>query len=135
MSGFVVCYKLNNGNLQFQQRISLLPTDFKGAVGAADIHVSADGRFLYCSDRGDDNNISIFSINPVDGKLTIIGHQSTLGKGPRNFNFDPSGNFLLVANQNTDNIIIFKVDKKTGLLTDTGKRIEVPVPVCIKWIK
>ncbi|MGC4104680.1 lactonase family protein [Ferruginibacter sp.] len=135
MSGTVVCYKLNNGKLQLQQRTSLLPKDFKGVVGAADIHVSADGRFLYCSDRGDDNNISIFSIDPASGKITNVGYQSTLGKGPRNFNFDPSGNFLLVANQYTDDIIIFKVNKKTGLLTDTGKRIHVPVPVCIKWIK
>jgi 6-phosphogluconolactonase len=53
---------------------------------------------------------------------------------PRNFNFDPSGNFLLVAHQKSDNIVIFKIDKKTGLLTDTGKRINIPNPVCIKWI-
>jgi 6-phosphogluconolactonase len=63
-----------------------------------------------------------------------VDHQSTLGKKPRNFNFDPSGNYLLVANQDSDEIVIFKIDKKTGLLTDTGKRINVPKPVCIKWI-
>ena len=66
--------------------------------------------------------------------LTLVGHQSTLGKTPRNFNFDPSGNFLLAANQNSDDVVIFKRDKQTGLLTDTGKKIEVGNPVCIKWI-
>jgi 6-phosphogluconolactonase len=135
MSGTVVCYKLINGNLQLQQRISVLPDNFKGAIGVADIHVSPNGKFLYCSNRGDDNSISIFSINATNGKLTLIGHQSTLGKTPRNFNFDPSGNFLLVANQNTDDIVIFKIDKKTGLLKDTGKRINVGSPVCLKWVK
>ena len=135
MGGTVVCYKLNNGLLQFQQRISALPADFKGAVGSADIHIAPGGKFLYCSNRGDANTISIFSINPANGKLKLIGHQSTLGKTPRNFNFDPSGNFLLVANQNSDNIAIFKINKKTGLLTDTGKQIIIPNPVCVKWIK
>jgi len=135
LSATVCSYTFNNGSLKLLQRISVLPDDFKGAVGVADIHVSPDGRFLYCSDRGDDNNISIFSISPADGKLTLIGHQSTLGKGPRNFNFDPTGNFLLAANQNSDNIVIFKVDKKTGKLTDTGKTISIPSPVCVKWIR
>jgi 6-phosphogluconolactonase len=135
LTATICSYTFNNGNLQLLQRTSVLPADFKGAVGVADIHVSPDGKFLYCSDRGDDNNISIFSINPVNGNISLVGHQSTLGKGPRNFNFDPSGNFLLVANQNSDTIIIFKVDKRTGLLTDTGKTISIPSPVCVKWIR
>jgi 6-phosphogluconolactonase len=135
MTGTVVCYKVNNGSLKYLQRINALPADFKGAVGSADIHVSPDGKFLYCSNRGDANSISIFSIHADDGKLTLIGHQPTLGKTPRNFNFDPSGNFLLVANQNSDDIVIFKIDKQTGLLTDTGKRINVPNPVCVKWVE
>jgi len=135
LTGTVVCYKLKKGRLQFQQRISILPADFKGVIGGADIHVSPDGKFLYCSNRGDDNSISIFAIHPADGKLTLTGHQQTLGRTPRNFNIDPSGNFLLVANQNSDEIVIFKIDRNTGLLTDTGKRINVPNPVCIAWIK
>ena len=135
MGGTVVCYSISNGNLQLQQRISALPADFKGALGSADIHISPDGKFLYCSNRGDANTISIFSINAANGKLKLIGDQSTMGKTPRNFNFDPSGNFLLVANQNTDDIVILKIDKKTGMLTDTGKRISVGSPVCLKWIK
>jgi 6-phosphogluconolactonase len=135
MSGTVVCYSVNKGSLKLKQRISALPSDFKGAVGSADIHISPDGKFLYCSNRGDANTISIFAINAADGKLKLIGDQSTMGKTPRNFNFDPTGNFLLVANQNTDDVVIFKVNKKTGLLTDTGKRITVGNPVCLKWIK
>lgn len=134
MTGTVSAYKYNAGKLTLLQNISALPADFKGVIGSADIHVSPDGKFLYCSNRGESNTIAIFSVDGKTGKLTTVGHQSTLGKTPRNFNFDPSGNFLLVANQNTDDIVIFKIDRKTGKLTDTGKRIIVPSPVCIKWI-
>lgn len=135
MTGTVVVFKYKDGKLDSVQRISALPADFKGSIGSADIHVSKDGKFLYCSNRGDANNIAIFKINATNGKLTLVGHQSTLGKTPRNFNFDPTGNFLLAANQQSDDIVIFKINRVTGLLTDTGKRINVPNPVCIKWIQ
>jgi len=135
MTGAVSVYKIeNDGYLSLLQNISGLPRDFTGAVGSADIHVSPDGKFLYCSNRGESNTIGIFSINQSNGQLLWINHQSTLGKTPRNFNFDPSGNFLLVANQNSDEIVIFKRNKQSGLLTDTGKRINVSKPVCLKWM-
>ncbi|MEO5889522.1 MAG: lactonase family protein [Ferruginibacter sp.] len=134
MTGTVVAFKYSDGKLDSIQRINALPKDFTGSIGSADIHVSPDGKYLYCSNRGESNSITIFKINAQNGKLAVIGHQSCMGKTPRNFNFDPSGNFLLVANQETDDVVIFKVDKKTGLLTDTGKRIKVKNPVCIKWI-
>jgi len=134
MTGYISMYAVNKDKLRFSQRTSSLPKDFKGFVSAADVHVSQEGNFLYCSNRGDLNTISIFRINHFNGRLSLINNQPTLGKTPRNFNFDPSGNFLLVANQNSDEIVIFRIDKKTGLLTDTGKRISVPSPVCIKWI-
>lgn len=135
LSGTVSVYKNKNRKLKFIQRLGTLPADYKGEAGSADIHVSPDGKFLYCSNRANANNISIFSIDSISGKLVLIGHHSSLGKTPRNFNFDPAGNFLLVANQNTDEIVIFKIDKQTGSLIDTGKRINVPNPVCLTWIK
>jgi len=135
MTGGVSVYKIeSDGYLSLLQNVSGLPRDFTGDVGSADIHVSPDGKFLYCSNRGESNTLGIFSINQSNGQLLWIDHQSTLGKTPRNFNFDPTGNFLLVANQNSDEIVIFKRDKTTGLLTDTGKRINVSKPVCLKWI-
>ncbi len=134
LTGTVVAYKYSDGKLTTIQNISAAPKDFKGGMGSADIHVSPDGKFLYCSNRGESNSITIFKIDNASGKLTVIGYQSSLGKAPRNFNFDPSGNFLLVANQDTDDVIIFKRNVKTGLLTDTGKKIEVGNPVCLKWI-
>ncbi|HEV7334307.1 MAG TPA: lactonase family protein [Flavisolibacter sp.] len=134
LSGMVTVFKSQNGLLQEVQTISALPKDFKGDFTSADIHVSPDGKFLYASNRDASNTLAIFKINPGNGKLTLAGHQSVLGKTPRNFNFDPSGNFLLVANQRSDEIVVFAVNKTTGKLTDTGKRIAVGSPVCIKWI-
>jgi len=96
--------------------------------------ISPDGKFLYASDRGDINQIVIFSIDPDSGKLTFKGTQSSLGSHPRNFIIDPTGNFLLAANQDSESIFIFKIDKETGLLTKTGKEIHIPRPVCLQMI-
>lgn len=134
LSGTVVAYKYKKGSLKNLQRISTMPAGDTSFAGSADIHVSPDGKFLYASNRSNSNTIAIFSINPKNGRLSMAGHQSTLGKTPRNFNFDPTGEFLLVGNQNEDQIVIFKRDKQTGLLTDTGQRIDVGKPVCLKWI-
>jgi 6-phosphogluconolactonase len=117
------------------QSISNVPDTFKGFAGSADIHLSGDGNFLYASNRGASNTIAIYKINKNDGTLNLITHQSTLGIAPRNFNFDPSEKYLLVANQNSNEIVIFERDAKTGLLKDTENRINVGKPVCIKWIK
>ena len=71
---------------------------------------------------------------PSAGTLTAIGHESTRGKTPRNFGLDPSGAFLLAANQDTNNIVAFRVNQETGLLTPTGHQTQVPAPVCVKWL-
>ena len=134
MSGTVAAFEYKNGQLNLIQRLPAHENDFKGDIGGADIHASPDGKFLYVSNRGDQNSISIFSIDQQTGKLTLAGAQSTLGLTPRNFMIDPSGTFLIVANQNSDNIVIFKRDKQTGLLSDTGERIHVSSPVCVKMI-
>ena len=135
LSGYVTAYQYSNGKLKSIQRIAAHPKDYKGDIGSADIHVSPDGKFLYASNRGDENSIAIYSINAATGKLKLAGFQSSLGKAPRNFMIDPTGNFVLVANQNTDNVVIFKRNKTTGLLTPIGAEISIPKPVCLKMVK
>jgi 6-phosphogluconolactonase len=135
MGGTVVAYKYNKGRLTKMQSIITHPADFKGAIGSADIHISPDGKFLYASNRGDENTITIFSIDKNSGKLTLKGYQSTLGQTPRNFTIDPTGKFLLVANQSTDNIVIYKRDEQTGMLQPTGDQIKVSTPVCLQMMK
>lgn len=135
MAGTVTVFDYQKGHLKNIQTISALPQNFNQFFTSADIHVSNDGRFLYASARDSSNTIAIFKIDQKTGKLSISGHQSTLGKTPRNFNFDPGGDYLLVANQNSNSIVIFKVNHQTGLLAGTGNRIDVVNPVCIQWIE
>ncbi|TCJ17636.1 lactonase family protein [Flaviaesturariibacter flavus] len=132
LSGDITACTYDNGMLKPFQEISLLP-DAGTPASSADIHVSPDGRFVYATNRNPSNHIAIFAIG-TDGSLTATGHVPTGGKVPRNFIFTPGGELLLVANQDSDNISIFKVDKGSGGLTDTGKRIAAPAPVCLKWL-
>jgi len=134
MSGNVSVFEYASGKLKNIQTVSLLQKDFKGAIGSADIHVSEDGRFLYASNRGDANDISVFSIDEKSGTLKKTSSHSTLGKGPRNFNFDPSQKFVLVGNQSNDEIVIFHRNAENGQLKDSGNRIKVGKPVCVKWV-
>lgn len=134
LSGTVVTFGYKKGKLKQLQRLSSMPDGDTSFAGSADIHVSPDGKFLYASNRSNSNTIAIYRIEEKKGVLTLITHQSVLGKTPRNFNFDPTGKFLLAANQNSDEIVIFKRDIETGLLTDTGNRVSIGKPVCIKWI-
>lgn len=103
--------------------------------GSADIHVSPDGKFLYASNRANANNIAIYSINQSDGRLKFIGSQPVKGLVPRNFVIHPSGKWLLVANQASNNIVVFKRDMETGLLTDAGVQLNLPTPVCLVFSK
>ena len=133
LNASITAFAYQNGKLVKIQTVDTLPTDFKGNNSCADIHISADGRFLYGSNRFHDTLV-IFEIDPKTGKLSLVGHQSVMGKTPRNFSLDPSNRFVLVANQDSDNIVIFKRDTKTGKLSPTGKEIAVSMPVCIKWL-
>ncbi|MDE3251593.1 MAG: lactonase family protein [Bacteroidota bacterium] len=134
MGGSVDVYQYANGNTRFVQRIATHPENYTGLPGSADIHLSPDGKFLYASNRGDENNLAIFSVDRQSGKLTHVGYQRCGGLQPRNFIIDPTGNFLLVANQKTNNIVVYRRDRETGLLQATLQQIEVPSPVCLQML-
>jgi 6-phosphogluconolactonase len=119
------------GSLKELQTLTTLPKDFTGTSWSADIHLSPDGRFVYSSNRGHDS-IAIFALD-ARGGLATVGQESTRGMIPRNFAIDPMGTFLLVANQKSDNIVVFRRDRDTGRLRFTGQVAEVPSPVCLKF--
>ncbi|MCY3749759.1 MAG: beta-propeller fold lactonase family protein, partial [Chloroflexi bacterium] len=58
----------------------------------------------------------------------------TQGQTPRNFAIDPSGTWLLAANQDTNTIVTFRIDPQTGHLHPTGPITQIPNPVCIKLL-
>ncbi len=117
------------GNYEILNTISTLPIDFVDKNTCADIHVSSDGKFLYASNRGH-NSIAIFNIDDENGELSIIGFESTMGDGPRNFTLSLDGKFLLVANQNTNNIVSFKRNIENGELVFVSE-VNAPKPVCL----
>jgi 6-phosphogluconolactonase len=123
-----------NGNLKKIAETNILPKGFQGGTGAAAIKISPDGKILYVTDRVDVNAILVYKILK-NGSLELKQRTSTLGKGPRDFVIDPSGNYLLVGNQLTSTIVIFKRNKTTGTLTATGKKIELCAPVCLVFSK
>lgn len=135
MGGAIDAFQYNEGKLTPFQHISSHPAEFKGAMGSADIHVAPGGKFLYASNRGDANSIALFSVDTTNGMLTSIGFQSTLGSTPRNFIIDPTGQWLLVANQRTNNVVLFHIDPSTGQLKAEGRPLEIPAPVCLKMLK
>lgn len=123
-----------SGSLKVIAETSILPKGFTGGTGAAAIKTSPDGNFLYVSDRVDANSISVYKIQK-NGGIELVENVSTLGKGPRDFAIDPTGNYLLAGHQYTNDIIIFKRDKTTGKLTATGKKIELCSPVGLVFTK
>lgn len=111
--------------------ISTLPDTFTNQNTCADIHVSKDGRFVYASNRGH-NSIVIYQVNEGEGTLSLVGFESTHGEVPRNFALSPTDEFLIVANQNSDNLVSFARDENTGLLTFVAE-VNAPMPVCIAF--
>ncbi|MFL9978874.1 lactonase family protein [Paraburkholderia graminis] len=134
LAATVSTFNYADGKLTQVQTIPLTEPGFKGAVGAAAIHLSPDGRFLYATNRGDANEIVIFSVDPTNGHLKKIGRQSSLGKSPREFAIDPTGKWLIVGNQNSDTVYVFRRDQQSGLLEANPKRIEIGSPVDFKLV-
>ena len=132
LTGTITAYAYKQGKLDSIQRLFCYSKK-RDSYGAADIHISPDGKFLYASNRFvGENTIAIFAINSKNGMLRLVNHQSTEGDHPRNFTIDPTGNFLLVANMLSNNIVIFKRDLQNGLLTKVGEEKSVSKPSCLQ---
>jgi 6-phosphogluconolactonase len=134
IGGFVNTYDYDNGKLTQTQSLDMKLAAFNGDIGSAAIKISPDGKFLYASNRGNANDIVTYSINADNGQLTYVSRTSSLGKGPRDFSIDPQGKYLIVSNQNTNNIIVYKRDLTSGRLLGVVSHLEMGSPVCIKIV-
>ena len=128
LAGTVTTFQYGNGKLRPLQILRLAAPGFRGKIGAGAIHLSPDGKFLYATNRGDANEIVIFSVDPRDGLLKLVGRQSTLGRTPREFAIDPTGRWLIVGNQDSDSAFVFRRDSETGLLANPT-RLSIGAPV------
>lgn len=118
------------GTLTRFQNISTVEQNAKQPTYVATVQVHPNGRFLYTSNRGDDS-ITVFTIDPKNGRVALIQRISTEGKYPRHFALDPTGRWLIAANQNSANIVVLKCDGHTGRLSATGKQYPLDSPVCV----
>lgn len=109
-------YRAETGALEEMQTVQLTPADYTGTKSAAEIAIHPKRKFLYASHRGD-NTIALFQIDQATGLLTAVDRTSTEGKTPRNFAIDPSGGWLFTANQDSGNVVIFRIDAQA--LDDT----------------
>jgi 6-phosphogluconolactonase len=140
MGSKVVSFRWDSatGSLAQMQIVSMLPEDFQGCSAAAEMEVGMDGRFLYGTNRyegsGQNGDIVVFSIDQRNGALNAIQHISSGWETPRNFEFDPSGRWMVVANHGSDNAVVFKVDGKTGMLTQQGTPVVVPYPFSPRFL-
>jgi 6-phosphogluconolactonase len=143
MSGAVDAFAWDptRGTLTNLQTVETKPRTFAGENHSAEITVSPDGKFLYESNRrntGDTgwgpDTIGIFAIDPEKGTLTLVEQTLSGAIMPRNFAIDPTGSYMLVAHQYSNNVVVFKIDNATGRLTKTGNQIELQVPVCIQFV-
>jgi 6-phosphogluconolactonase len=125
-------YDAGKGVLKETQTLSTLPKDFTGTSHTAEVQVHPSGKFLYGSNRGHDS-IAVFSIE-ANGTLRYVENTPTGGSTPRNFGISPDGKYLLAANQKSDNVVVFRIDPKSGRLTSTGNTLEVPSPVCVRFL-
>lgn len=127
-------YDAKAGALTEIQTVSTLPAGVKvtDELSTAEVVVHPSGKFLYGSNRVHDT-IAVFSV-ASNGRLALVENVSTQGKIPRNFNVDPTGSYLLAANQDSDTVVVFRINKTTGRLTPTGQKIEVPAPICVRFL-
>jgi 6-phosphogluconolactonase len=124
----VLSYNAPKGSLSTLQTISTLPVGFKGRKWCAEIALSANGKFLYASNRADDETIAVFSVGS-DGKLTFLQrfHTASIHQ-PRHFAIDPTGKWMLIGNADGNTVIVAKVDPAKGTLTATSTSVQFYPP-------
>ena len=117
--------------LRLIQSIKTIPTAFPTHMNTCGrICVHKSGRFVVVSNRGH-QSIAILRVlhkGPRRGELQAIGYFHTRGETPRHFQFDASGQYLLVANQDTDSLTVFNFNLSSGVITYTGNKYKVPSP-------
>jgi 6-phosphogluconolactonase len=123
-------YDPPTGMLIERQTVPTLPPEFEGTSYCADLKITADGRFLYGTNRGHDSIVA-YRIGQ-DGQLTLIAIEPSLGQGPQNLAIAPGDGLLLCANMPGNQVVVFRIDSETGRLTPAGPPVPITRPSCIR---
>jgi len=134
MSAQVAVFDYKDGQLKQTQMVELAAGQPVSDKAAAALHASSDGKFLYVSNRGTANQLLVFAIDPATGHLKELQRRSVDGDHPREFSLDPSGKFLLIANQKSNQIVVVERDSKTGLLGKTVQKLPIDAPSDLKFM-
>ncbi|MGF6139158.1 6-phosphogluconolactonase [Pseudomonas laurylsulfatiphila] len=134
MSAQVAVFDYHDGTLEQTQMVDLAPGQPVSDKAAAALHASGDGKFLYVSNRGTANQLLVFAIDPPTGRLTELQRRAVEGDHPREFSLDPSGKFLLIANQKSNQIVVVERDGKSGLLGKTVQKLPMDAPSDLKFL-
>jgi 6-phosphogluconolactonase len=132
LNNTVVSYAWGEGTLTQVGSSPTLPADFTGESSTAEVAVHPNGKWVYVSNRGHDS-IAVLSID--QGQLKLLDTTPTQGAKPRHFAIDPSGRFLMAANQGSNTLVVFVIDATTGRLSPAGASVEVPAPVCVRFVR
>lgn len=129
----VFSHDRGSGDLISRQHVTTLPPDFAASNLASEIEVDSTGQFVYASNRGHDS-IAVFAIGNSGTALKLIEIVSSQGKYPRAFKIDPTGRFLFVGAQKSDQAVIFTRDAADGKIAPTAERFDMPSPVCFVFV-
>jgi 6-phosphogluconolactonase len=128
-STLTVC-RFIDGKLQVVQTASTRPADSPGENFPAELLISADGRHLYGSNRGD-NTVAVFAIAADGLSVELVQTIDSGGNWPRHLAFSNDGTRLYAANERSDTIATFVIDAADGTLIPDGDPVSWPMPVCI----
>ncbi|WP_338580628.1 lactonase family protein [Pseudomonas sp. MAG733B] len=134
MSAQVAVFDYRDGKLEQTQMVELAAGQPVSDKAAAALHTSADGKFLYVSNRGTANQLLVFAIDPATGHLKELQRRAVEGDHPREFSLDPSGKFVLIANQKSNQIVVVERDAKAGLLGKTVQKLTMDAPSDLKFL-
>lgn len=133
LNAHILVYKWDDqtGMMELLEDKAVLPEEYKGEAAGAAIRLHPSNKALYVSDRGQ-HSIIVHTIDESDGGLKFESWFSTQGETPRDFGIDPTGQWLLAANQDSDTIVPFRLDPETGLSTgETAPSFECGTPACV----
>lgn len=128
------------GSMELVETVPTVPEDpDRPRMSASEIRMHPSGKFLYTANRSapGSSSLSVFKVETghrSSGKLERIQVMPAEVHIPRNFAIDPTGQWLLAGGQRSNEIAIFSIDSKTGMLTFTGRKIPVPRPVSLEFL-
>ncbi|KPW52006.1 hypothetical protein ALO95_02978 [Pseudomonas syringae pv. antirrhini] len=134
MTAQVAVFDYHDGGFKQTQLVDMKNKGVEEKNGGGALHTSPDGKFLYVTNRGDANQVVVFRIDQASGKLEEIQRRSLEGKEPHEFAFDPTGKFMLFANQKSNQIVTVRRDPQSGMIGDTVQKFDADSPSYLRFL-